>query len=458
LTLVDIGILHEQVASGLLTPTNRETFYDLMLNESDSFYINSVIDQEAVVLGLTETEVADFKSQTEMAHKGGSYTLVPEGGLREYRSLAGWIELPFACENVPEEYVYGTFVHRASSLDTQNTGSDLSIFEVGRELLRPPIQIALESSLCARPPQLNTPASLVVECNTFGGVPGDDSQILNWTEEAFAEDECDDVLVSHSPLPGLFEVDCPFGNTPVTFTTEDECGNVTEQTEVVTVLDTTSPQIFVPEPIVLECNAPGGVEANDPEVVAWLNSSSGMDICTEVSLSNDAPDLFPVSCENMPTTVVFTATDECDNGTEDTSALTVVDTTPPEVTCEVALDTLWPANHKFVDVGLSFALDDVCDTAPDVEIIVTSDEATATEKGAGGKTHCPDAIIGDDFSVQLRAERSGTGDGRVYEITVNATDGCGNIGTCQVQVAVLHDKSDGMTVDSGQVFDTTICN
>ena len=45
---------------------------------------------------------------------------------------------------------------------------------------------------------------------------------------------------------------------------------------------------------------------------------------------------------------------------------------------------------------------------------VLSDEHTATELGAGGAEHCPDAVY-DSASgrLLLRAERSGRSDGRV---------------------------------------------
>jgi hypothetical protein len=47
----------------------------------------------------------------------------------------------------------------------------------------------------------------------------------------------------------------------------------------------------------------------------------------------------------------------------------------------------------------------------------------------------------DARHVKLRAERDGTGSGRVYTITINATDAAGNVTSTPVTVSVPHDNS-----------------
>src|ERR1700754_3730122 len=57
LTLVDVGKLYEGVANGsLLSGNSRATFYDLMRNQSDAFFIEPVIDAEATNLGVANTK------------------------------------------------------------------------------------------------------------------------------------------------------------------------------------------------------------------------------------------------------------------------------------------------------------------------------------------------------------------------------------------------------------------
>lgn len=113
--------------------------------------------------------------------------------------------------------------------------------------------------------------------------------------------------------------------------------------------------------------------------------------------------------------------------------------------------TLWPVNHKYQLVTLSGATDPDGDTVTLNITGVTQDEAL---KGLGDGDTAPDAKAGPKSNqVYLRAERSGTGDGRVYRIAFEGSDGEG--GTCSgtVAVGVPHDK--GKTaVDSGQTVNS----
>ena len=63
-----------------------------------------------------------------------------------------------------------------------------------------------------------------------------------------------------------------------------------------------------------------------------------------------------------------------------------------------------------------------------------------------GKGHCstsPDRVITGDLTVDLRAERSGKGDGRVYTVVVACTDDSGNSSLSTVTVSVDHDQGKG---------------
>ena len=304
-------------------------------------------------------------------------------------------------------------------------------------------------------PEITCPLDITAECEGDGGVPA--SSLSAFLDGATATDECTDDPDITNDAPAFF----PIGDTVVEFTATDDNGNENSCTATVTVEDTTEPDVFPPDPITLECNGPGGVAVSDPEIQAWLDAATAEDACYGeiVPVLNDAPALFPSGCApGNETTVTFEATDPAGNTGSAQSTVWVQDTTAPTVTCDVAVDRLWPANHKMVDVGLTFTAADLCDTAPlAVDVSVTSDEDPAAALGAGGPVHCPDATI-DGTDVQLRAERSGSGDGRVYEITVSAADACGNVGTCTVSVGVPKNQSPGsVPQDSGQDFDASMC-
>lgn len=130
----------------------------------------------------------------------------------------------------------------------------------------------------------------------------------------------------------------------------------------------------------------------------------------------------------------------------DTVAVTVKDTTPPELTLADTPLVLWPANHKLHAVELHtfvLASSDVCDasvsTADAVLSTVSSDEREDAT-GAGDGHTLSDITMGNECqSVQVRAERGGSGNGRVYRLGVAVTDATGN--TAEADFAVQVPKS-----------------
>ena len=75
------------------------------------------------------------------------------------------------------------------------------------------------------------------------------------------------------------------------------------------------------------------------------------------------------------------------------------------------------------------------------EIISVFSNEPADGLGAGDTA--PDVEITGDLSLNLRAERSGKGTGRVYTITVECSDASGNTSTRSVDVTVPHTQGKG---------------
>lgn len=121
---------------------------------------------------------------------------------------------------------------------------------------------------------------------------------------------------------------------------------------------------------------------------------------------------------------------------------------------------LWPPNHKFVKVNILGVTDPDGDPVTITITSITSDEPTASDEGSGGKEHAPDATGIGKSTAQVRAERSGNGNGRVYEIKFIATDDKGAISEGSVLINVPHDQKGGdcTCIDDGQNYDATDIN
>ncbi len=115
---------------------------------------------------------------------------------------------------------------------------------------------------------------------------------------------------------------------------------------------------------------------------------------------------------------------------------------------------LWPPNHKLHTysladcAGISMCPNGQPGAVDGTVTKITVDEAIDVGKGGDGHTTTFDAKILDATHFELRSERQGGGDGRVY--TVYYTDAAGNSGSCQFLVPHNQGPFEG-AVDSGTV-------
>ena len=137
----------------------------------------------------------------------------------------------------------------------------------------------------------------------------------------------------------------------------------------------------------------------------------------------------------------------------------VVDTTPPAVLCSTDIAALWPPNHKMKVVELQVIIEDIAGSAQILSATLRSDEPDNAPGGGDGNTS-GDVNGADGFAglvdvadlfvfdptrgtsgawvanVLLRAERDGSGDGRVYTLDVVAVDAAMNVSECSTCVIV----------------------
>jgi len=135
---------------------------------------------------------------------------------------------------------------------------------------------------------------------------------------------------------------------------------------------------------------------------------------------------------------------------------------PPTITLTTNPITLSPPNHSYRTVTVSDMVVSASDTGdPNLDINdvviaqVTSDELENAPGSTDGNTLNDIVIAADCKSVQLRAERDGALDGRVYTVTLKVTDGSGDMATATRRVTVRLSPGAGNAIDSGPAYTVT---
>jgi len=115
------------------------------------------------------------------------------------------------------------------------------------------------------------------------------------------------------------------------------------------------------------------------------------------------------------------------------------DTTLPVISkLTASQEAIWPPNHKMVPVTLNAVATDNAGVTSLKIVSVTSNEP---DNGLGDGDTPNDIQVTGDLTLNLRAERSGKGKGRIYTVTVEARDAAGNAATKSVTVSVPKDNS-----------------
>jgi uncharacterized repeat protein (TIGR01451 family) len=238
-----------------------------------------------------------------------------------------------------------------------------------------------------------------------------------------------------------------------TYTATDIHGNSASAVQVITVIDPTPPTFTFVPPTVTAYTGPG---ATTCDTVVDPGQATATDNCGSVTVTRSpSGNTFAVG----NTTITWTATDAAGNQSTATQTVTVIDNTPPVITTNGQTLSMWPPNHKYQTFGVTNFVTGASDNCGGVSIgdvviaKVTSDEV---ENGPGSGNTLNDIVIAPDCkSVQLRAEREGGGDGRVYTIFFSVSDSAGNVGTATVKVVVPHNTGE-TPVDSGPHY-TVFC-
>ena len=227
----------------------------------------------------------------------------------------------------------------------------------------------------------------------------------------------------------------PPGNTTVTLKVSDSQLNSTDTVNIV-VRDTTPPLVDAGPNVTVEVGKSVTLNGTAVDAVStrfnFTWSENGAILKTETNATSTS---LPYASNNIGDHVLtLNATDNAGNTGRANVTITVGDTKAPTMTITVTPSSLWPPNHKYVEVKVSVTAKDDLDSTPKIALVSMSSNEADNAKGSGNTAN--DIVRVDDFTFKVRAERSGPGSGRTYTITYTATDASGNTATASATITV----------------------
>jgi hypothetical protein len=227
----------------------------------------------------------------------------------------------------------------------------------------------------------------------------------------------------------------PEGTTSVTCTVVDNAGQSASCSFSIKVNDQEPPTLVPPPPTTSVADAQ--CRAKLPNAAA---AAQATDNCSPRSalVITQSPNAGTQVTGVGPRTIQLQVSDAAGNVATGTATHTVIDQTPPTVSCvRPSKQMLWPPNHKMVPVTVSVTTKDNCGPVQCRITRVTSNEPI---NGPGdGNTRWDWEIIGT-MTVNLRAERAGLLRSRIYTIWFSCMDGSGLGATGSTTVTVPHDQ------------------
>jgi CSLREA domain-containing protein len=202
---------------------------------------------------------------------------------------------------------------------------------------------------------------------------------------------------------------------------------------------------------------PPGVLANDSDadddmLVVTLVSGPGHG---DLALNADGSFTYTPTPSFFGTdSFTYVANDGNLDSNEATVTITVnsVNSAPECSSFSTSVVSIWPLNKQFTPVQVLGITD------PDGDLVTIAITRIFQDEPVGQGSNSPDGRgVGTD-TAEVRAERDGNGNGRVYHIFFTATDGRG--GSCSGEArlpTVPHDQSgDVDAIDEGPLYDSTV--
>jgi len=208
----------------------------------------------------------------------------------------------------------------------------------------------------------------------------------------------------------------PLGTTTITLIVNDGKVDSAPDTVMITVVDTTPPTLTVPASVTTEQTSLEGAPVDIPVSVT--------DICdADVTITSNELSVYPLG----ETIVTFTATDDSGNISTAQTIVTIVDTTPPDISItgvsgsnsELGANEYWNDSN----IVVSFLASDICDA--DLDIV---SNIGTVNKTAGTVTINPFLLVGE------------------VKVTIKATDDSGNSNSASTSFTVVLKVPDGSLI------------
>ena len=292
-----------------------------------------------------------------------------------------------------------------------------------------------------------------------------------------SNDACDDDITLYIDNSEFACADV--GDNIVTLTAEDQYGNESTTTAIVTVIEEVPPTAIAQD-ITVQLDANGSVS-----IVAADVDNGSSDDCTSVTLSidNDSFD-----CDNLgANTVTLTVTDLSGNPAEATSTVTVEDSVAPTVVTQditVQLDANGSASITTADIDngstdnctLTLSLDDTdfdCTDLGDNTVTLTGTDESGNTTAVTATVTVEDSIVptvlAQDITVELDANGSasittadidnGSSDNCTLTLSLDITDfDCDDIGNNNTVTLTGTDESGNTATATAQVTVVDVLN
>lgn len=224
------------------------------------------------------------------------------------------------------------------------------------------------------PPQIDCPPDITIDCASstdpeFTGYPS--------------------VSDDHDPNPQFTYSDDIESNVITrTWTATDDCGSSSQCSQIITLEDSTSPTLTCPENMTLQCVTE--IPTADIDLIDVSDDCDPNPVVTfmgDVSDGNSCPEII---------TRTYRATDNAGNFAECEQIFTIMDTTPPGITCpgNIAISCSDPTDPDFTGYP---DVSDNCDGEPAVGFSDQQDDLVITRTwtvtdGCGNSNECTQII------------------------------------------------------------------